>query len=104
MSDDVVLAQARRAATELDGRWFADFDEICLFAEVLIALDFLPGRRDVMEYFRRPWCWCYTAEHEVWERFGRPTDVGGPVGEVLAALCDAGVRGDAVLIAAPPTR
>lgn len=41
---------ARRAAAELDGRRFSDFDEICLF-----ALDFLPERHDVMEYFRRPW-------------------------------------------------
>lgn len=101
MSDDVVLAQARRAAAELDGRWFADFDEICLFAEVLVALAFLPERRDVVEYFRRPWR--YTAEHEVWVQSGRPAEVGGAAGEALAALWDAGVRGD-VLATAPPPR
>ncbi|MCV7225278.1 hypothetical protein [Mycolicibacterium komossense] len=84
MGDGAVLARARRAATELDGRRFADFDEICLFAEVLVALDFLPGPRDVVEYFRRPWR--YTAEHEVWERSGRPSDVGGAAGEALAAV------------------
>lgn len=99
MSDETVLEQARRAAAELDGRWFADFAEICRFAEVLVALDFLPGPRDVVEYFRRPWR--YTAEHEVWKRSGRPADVLGAAGEVLAALWDAGGRGDAALVLAP---
>lgn len=101
MSDGAVLERARRAAAELDGRWFADFAEICLFAEVLVALDFLPGRHDVVEYFRRPWR--YNAEHEVWECSGRPSDVGGSAGEVLAALWDADGRG-AVLVVAPTPR
>ncbi|QIV79635.1 hypothetical protein [Mycolicibacterium frederiksbergense] len=99
MTEEALLEQARRAAAELDRRWFADFAEICDFAEVLIALDFLPAPGDVVEYFRKPWR--YTVEHELWERSGRPSDVDGAVGEVLVALWDAGGRGDAALVLAP---
>lgn len=99
MSDEGLLENARRAAAALDDRWFADFAEICQFAEILIALDFLPEPDDVVEYFRKPWR--YSREHDRWEQSGRPTDVDGAVGEVLASLWDAGGRGETPLVLAP---
>jgi hypothetical protein len=98
---DEALERARRAASELDGRWFADFEEICLFAEILIAFGHLDAPGDVVDFFRQPWR--YEAEHEVWERYGRPSEVLGPEGEVLASLCDAVSRGDLPLALAPHT-
>lgn len=80
-------------------RWFGDFAEICQFAEILIALDFLTDPNDVVEYFRKPWR--YSTEHDVWEQSGRPTDVDGAAGEVLASLWDAGGRGETPLVLAP---
>ena len=41
------------------------------------------------------------AEHEVWQRCGRPSDVRGAAGEVLVALLDAGGRGAPPLTLAP---
>ena len=85
VSDDAVLVeQARSIAAQLDGRWFADFDELCGFAEILAAAGFLVSPVDVVEFFRRPWR--YSAEHEVWQRCGRPSEVRGAAGEVLVAL------------------
>ena len=56
VSDDAVLVeQARSIAAQLDGRWFADFDELCGFAEILAAAGFLVSPVDVVEFFRRPW-------------------------------------------------
>lgn len=93
--DDKVLERARRAVAELDGRWFADFEEICSFAEVLVEMDVLTARRDVVDFFRRPWR--FAAEHDVWVRCGRPVDVRGSAGAALEDLMDAAGRGDTPL-------
>ena len=100
VSDDAVLVeQARSIAAQLDGRWFADFDELCLLAGVLVAAELLVSPVDVVEFFRRPWR--FSAEHEVWQRCGRPAEVRGVAGEVLVALLEAGGRGAPPLILAP---
>ncbi len=100
MGDEAVLVeQARAIAAQLDGRWFADFDELCRFAEVLVAVEYVMSPADVVEFFRRPWR--YSAEHEVWRRCGRPVEVGGAAGEVLVALLEAGGRGAPPLTLAP---
>ncbi|MGJ6127426.1 hypothetical protein QN239_33135 [Mycolicibacterium sp. Y3] len=93
--DDDVLERARRAAAELDGRWFADFEEICSFAAALVEIDVLTTRRDVVDFFRRPWR--FSAEHDVWVRCGRPVQVHGSAGAALEALMDAAGRGDTPL-------
>ena len=103
VSDDALLVeQARSIAAQLDARWFADFDELCGLAEILAAAGFLVSPVDVVEFFRRPWR--YSAEHEVWQRCGRPSDVRGAAGEVLVALLDAGGRGAPPLTLAPQVR
>lgn len=60
----MLVEQTRSIAAH--GRWFA---------EILAAAGFLVSPVDVVEFFRRPWR--YSAEHEVWQRCGRPSEVRG---------------------------
>lgn len=87
MNDHDILTQARAAAAALDGRWYAHFDELLLFAEVLILADHLTTPSEVVEYFRKPWR--YEHEHTVWERGGRPTEST----PVLAAIFEIAADG-----------
>lgn len=97
MTDSEILTQARAAAAALDGRWYANFDELLIFAEVLTATGHLTTPMEAIDYFRK--AWRFEPEHTVWERSGRPTAAG----PILGALFDAAADGNTPIIPVPAT-